>query len=78
MTPTGGSTVDGGEVLETQTTGRLLCSWLTMMERAHYEMLSAWEEYKRRKADVPFWNIFRRLALWSRSFPELEIEASRL
>ncbi|CDI83136.1 hypothetical protein, conserved [Eimeria praecox] len=75
VTPMGGSNVDGGEVLDTQRTGPLLCSWLAMMERAHYEMLATWqEEHKRRKAQVSAWNIFKRLAMWGRSFPELEID----
>ncbi|CDJ53667.1 hypothetical protein, conserved [Eimeria brunetti] len=75
VTPIGGTTVDGGEALETQTTGPLLCMWLSMMEKAHYEMLATWqEEHMRRKAGVPWWNIFKRLALWRRSFPKLEIE----
>lgn len=73
VTPLGGSTADGGEALDTQRVGPLLCSWLSMMEKAHNEMRAAWQnEHKRRKAKVPFWNIYRRFVMWYRSFPALE------
>lgn len=75
VTPLGGSAADGREILDTQRTGPQLCAWLSMMEKAHYEMSSAWESrHNRKRSQVSRWNILRRFLLWTRSFPELEFQ----
>lgn len=74
VTPLGGSTQYGGEVLDTKSTGPQLCAWLSMIEKAHYNMEAAWnEEHARRRAQVSRWNLWKRFTMWLRKFPELEI-----
>lgn len=75
VTPSLGYSLNGGELLDTQSTGPRLCSWLSTMENAHESMRSAWErEHAARKAQVSWWNIFKKLWLWRRSFPEFKID----
>ncbi|KAL8274228.1 hypothetical protein Esti_001817 [Eimeria stiedai] len=74
VTPLGGTNAEGGELLDTLHIGPQLCTWLSMMEKAHYSLKESWEaEHQRRRSKVSAWNIIKRFRLWRRSFPDLEI-----
>ncbi|CDJ41175.1 hypothetical protein, conserved [Eimeria tenella] len=72
VTPRAGSNAEGGELLDPMFTGPHLCSWLSMMEKAHHSMKKAWEkEHERQRSKVPRWNLLRRYFMWKQAFPEL-------
>lgn len=75
VTPSKGFSLNGGELLDTTSTGPRLCNWLAAMEKAHDSMRPTWErEHASQRAQVQWWNLPRRLRLWRRAFPEFKVE----
>lgn len=75
VTPRPGSTPEGGEILDPFYSGPQLCTWLSMLERAHDAVRPAWEsEHRRRRKNVSSWNLYRRFKLWRNTFPEFLVD----
>ncbi|CDJ53677.1 hypothetical protein, conserved [Eimeria brunetti] len=75
VTPMPGSTAQGAQILDPYFTGPQVCSWLSMVQEAHYGLRSAWEEeHARQRQQVPKWNLLKRYSMWKQTFPDLEVD----
>lgn len=73
VTPLKGSTREGAEILDTSQVGPQLCTWLSLIQKAHNDMEHVWtKEHARKRAEVSRWNIISRIRMWSRTFPRPE------
>ncbi|KEP60193.1 UNVERIFIED_CONTAM: dense granule protein GRA12 [Hammondia hammondi] len=69
----------GPQPLDVTTTGSALCWWLDSMYAAHMALRAAWERrHQEAKNRTAWWNLWRRYANWSASFPEFKINVSVL